>query len=86
MRQRRWMELLKDCDFRLQYPPGKANVVADALSWKPRKMLATLMTKEWQALESLAEFDVQTLTSERGRHFGCLIVQRTLISRILNAQ
>ena len=32
MRQRRWLEFLKDYDFSLNYHPGKANVVADALS------------------------------------------------------
>ena len=32
MRQRRWLELLKDYDCDLLYHPGKANVVADALS------------------------------------------------------
>jgi len=32
MRQRRWLELLKDYDFGLNYHPGKANVFADALS------------------------------------------------------
>ncbi|GJZ70577.1 reverse transcriptase [Tanacetum coccineum] len=31
MRQRRWLELLKDYDTNIQYHPGKANVVADAL-------------------------------------------------------
>ena len=32
MRKRRWMEFLEDYDFTLHYNPGKANVVADALS------------------------------------------------------
>ncbi|KAI3714818.1 hypothetical protein L6452_21778 [Arctium lappa] len=34
MRQRRWLELLKDYDCELLYHPGKANVVVDALSRK----------------------------------------------------
>ena len=34
MRQRSWMEYLKDYDFTLHYHPGKENVVADALSQK----------------------------------------------------
>jgi hypothetical protein len=34
LRQRRWLELIKDYDLDIQYHPGKANVVADALSHK----------------------------------------------------
>jgi hypothetical protein len=34
MQQRRWLELIKDYDLEIHYHPGKANVVADALSHK----------------------------------------------------
>ena len=34
LRQRRWLELIKDYDCVIEYHPGKANVVADALSQK----------------------------------------------------
>jgi hypothetical protein len=32
LRQRRWLELIKDYDLEIQYHPGKANLVADPLS------------------------------------------------------
>jgi hypothetical protein len=32
LRQRRWLDLIKDYDMGINYHPGKANVVADALS------------------------------------------------------
>jgi hypothetical protein len=34
MRQQKWLELIKDYELEMHYHPGKANVVADALSHK----------------------------------------------------
>src|SRR5207237_3116746 len=39
MRQRRWLELIKDYNLEVHYHPGKTNLVADALS---RKITATI--------------------------------------------
>ena len=38
LRQRRWMELLKDYDITILYDQGKTNVVAEALSRKAGSM------------------------------------------------
>jgi hypothetical protein len=34
LRQRRWLDLIKDYDLGINYHPGKANVIADTLSRK----------------------------------------------------
>ena len=59
MRQRRWMKFLEDYDFTLHYHPGKANVVADALSQKSRGALASIASREWRMLEIVGKFGLQ---------------------------
>jgi hypothetical protein len=44
VRQRRWLELIKDYDSQVFYHPGKANVVADALSRKSHDVEAETST------------------------------------------
>jgi hypothetical protein len=44
MRQRRWLELIKDYDLEIHYHSGKANVVADALSCKASCHCLTVKT------------------------------------------
>jgi hypothetical protein len=58
LRQRRWLELIKDYDLGINYHPGKANVVTDALS--RRSHLNMLATREL-LLEFCTEFEKPNL-------------------------
>ena len=54
MRQRRWLELIKDYDCTINYHPGKANIVAAALSRKEKLNVLSVpeeIYKEFQKLE-----------------------------------
>jgi hypothetical protein len=58
MRQRRWLELIKDYELEIHYHPGKANVVADALS---RKSQVNMMAAHPMSYELAKEFDTLSL-------------------------
>ena len=61
MRQRRWIELLKDYDCIIQYYPGKANIVADTLSRKSVGSLAAIRGCQRQLLEDLRSLQVHII-------------------------
>jgi ribonuclease HI len=54
MRQRRWLELIKDYELEIHYHPGKGNVVADALS---RKSQVNMLATHPMPFELAKEFD-----------------------------
>ena len=58
MRQRRWLELIKDYELEIHYHPGKANVVADSLS---RKSQVNMLAAHPMPYELAKEFDILNL-------------------------
>jgi hypothetical protein len=54
LRQRRWLKLIKDYDLRINYHPGKANVVAAALS---RRSHVSQLVVDSMPFELCEEFD-----------------------------
>ncbi|KAA0025895.1 pol protein [Cucumis melo var. makuwa] len=85
MRQRRWLELVKDYDCEILYHPGKANVVADALSRKVAHS-AALITKQAPLLRDFETVEIAVSVGEVTSQLAQLSVQPTLRQRIIVAQ
>ena len=85
MRQHKWMDFLEDYDFTLHYHPGKANVVAYALSQKSQRALASIASREWRMLETVGQFGLQYNEQAQGT-LGSLVATPSLLSRVIESQ
>src|SRR3954464_321414 len=83
MRQIRWLELIKDYDLSLKYHPGKANVVADALS---RKAYVNCMSSKDFPKDLCEAFRDLSLEVGPEGFVASLVVQPLLMDRIREAQ
>ena len=83
MRQRRWIELIKDYDLDIHYHPGKANVVADALSRLPCHLNSMILKEKPSLHKEMEDFRME-LVSEG--FLASIELQPTLISQIKEAQ
>jgi len=86
LRQRRWLELLKDYDVDILYHPGKANVVADALSRRSMGSLSHLTVEKRELvreLHQLASLGVRLLEADDS---GVTIQDTTVSSLVVEVK
>ena len=91
MRQRRWLELIKDYDCTIEYHLGKANVIADALSRRPESSLSHMRSGYLPLLVDLRALGVILEVEDLGAllatfHVSPLLVDQILIGRSQDPQ
>ena len=83
MRQRRWLELIKDYDIEVHYHPGKANVVADALSRKAQCNCLTIAPHVHTFCDDLHKLEISIVKED---YFATLTVKSDLYDQIKEAK
>jgi hypothetical protein len=83
MRQRRWLELIKDYELEIHYHPGKANMVADALSRKDSCHCLTVKTSNITLCQEMEKLNLGMI--QQGT-LNQLKLESILLQRIINAQ
>jgi hypothetical protein len=83
MRQRRWLELIKDYELEIHYHPGKAKVVADALS---RKTFCHCLTMETSDITLCQEMENLNLGMIQHGTLNQLKLELVLLQKIIYAQ
>jgi hypothetical protein len=83
MRQRRWLELIKDYDLEIHYHPRKANVVADALSHKASCHCLTIRTPDTTLCQEMEKLNLGII---QHRTLTQLKLESVFLRRIIDAQ
>jgi hypothetical protein len=83
MRQRRWLELIKDYELEIHYHLGKANVVADALSRKASCHCLTIKTSDIALCQEMEKLNLGMVQHGTANH---LKLESVLLQRIIDAQ
>jgi hypothetical protein len=83
MRQRRWLELIKDYELEIHYHPGKANVVADALNCKASCHCLIVRTSDITLCQEMEKLNLGMIQHGTSNH---LKLESIIIRRIIDAQ
>jgi hypothetical protein len=83
MRQRRWKELIKDYNLEVHYHPGKANVVAYALSQKSQCNCMVMDSRINTLCDEFSKMRIEVIPSGTLSHIS---VEPTLLDQIIMAQ
>jgi hypothetical protein len=83
MRQRGWLELIKDYELEIHYHPGKANVVVDALSRKASCHCLTMKTSDITLCQEMEKLNLGMIQHGTLNH---LKLESVLLQRIIDAQ
>jgi hypothetical protein len=83
MRQRRWLELIKDYDPEVHYHPGKANIVTDALSRKNHCNCMTVKPMDHSLCYELEKLNIEIV--QQGQLTN-VTVESTIKDQIISAQ
>ena len=78
--------MIKDYDCSINYHPGKANVVADALSRKSSDFLAALLTTQKEIIKDLEMMEIEIVMGNSQVFLASLTIQPTLTEKIKSSQ